>query len=290
MSGSSFYIACPFLWKPFFWKPLFWKPLLLSLALILASPQAAAIKILSFAILQEAPHDSELFTQGLLLEGDMLVESAGGYSESQIRRYHATTGAITEETELPAHVFAEGIAQVDERLYLLTWQEGTAFVLDADTLAIRDSIKYQGEGWGLAYDGKRLIMSDGSDKLTLRDPHDFSQIATLPVTGGGQIWRKLNELEYAKGFIWANIWLDTRILAIDPEYGTVAGILDLAELVKLNNTRPGHSVLNGIAYDPKRKAFWVTGKLWPRRYLIEIIWPETSSASSQQPSSGNSAN
>lgn len=269
-------------------RSFFYIRLLVCIALTVVTPQAAAVKILDYEVLQQAPHDPKLFTQGLLIEGDMLLESAGGYGQSLVRRYHAATGATDEEVRLPAHVFAEGIALTDERLYLLTWREGIAFVLDVKTLAIRDSIKYTGEGWGLTYDGKRLIMSNGSDKLIMRDAKDFSVIGTLPVTGGGKAWHKLNELEYAAGFIWANLWQDNRILAIDPQYGTVAGILDLTELVKLNSSRPGHSVLNGIAYDPNRDAFWVTGKLWPRRYLLKVIWPESPRAQSEQASSGNS--
>lgn len=256
-------------------------PAMNSLAQVLA---AQAPKTLEYRIVEDKPHDPGLFTQGLLLQGDLLVESSGGYGQSLIRRYRADTGALVNQKELPAQVFAEGLAQVNEQLYLLTWREELCFVVNADSLELEGKHRFDGEGWGLAYDGSRLIMSDGSSKLRLHDPNTFSVVDTLTVTGAGQPWHKLNELEYARGMIWANVWQDNRILAIHPQSGTVLGILDLTELAKINSTRPGHSVLNGIAYDPVRQAFWVTGKLWPRRYLLEIIWPK---ASNETATSGN---
>lgn len=229
---------------------------------------------LRYRVLQEKSHNTRLFTQGLLVQGELLVESSGGYGQSLVRRYRADSGKIINQTRLPRQVFAEGIAQVGNQLYLLTWREGVSFVLDAETLAIKGSHGFTGEGWGLTYDDEHLLMSDGSYRLTRRNPVDFSSVGTLAVTSGTHKWEKLNELEYAENLIWANVWLDTRILAIDPETGQVMGILDLSELAAQNVQRPHHDVLNGIAYDPTQDAFWITGKNWPRRYLLDIIWPD----------------
>ena len=238
---------------------------------------------LTYTILRQLPHDPQLFTQGLITQRlspqelptqeTLLVESAGGYGRSSVRRYNPATGALLSQARFPANVFAEGIAQVDDQLLVLTWREGVTFRLDAESLKLVAIHKFDGEGWGLTFDGRELIMSDGSDSLTRRDPGDFSVLGRLRVRGSDQHWTNLNELEFADGYIWANIWQDHRIIAIDPGTGVVKGVLDLSRLVELNSTRPGHSVLNGIAWDSERDAFWITGKLWPRLYLIKVEWP-----------------
>ena len=253
------------------------EPLLVSGLIMGVCSQALAAEaphILTYDILQEQTHDPRLFTQGLITQGELLVETSGGYGQSVIRRYRVDTGAILNQARFPANVFAEGATQVNDQLYVLTWREGVSYRLDATTLELREKYTFEGEGWGLTYDGQHLIMSDGSDRLTWRNPDNFAALDTMSVTGDGKHWHKLNELEYAEGYIWANIWQDSRILAIDPQSGAVKGILDLGELVKLNSRQPQHSVLNGIAYDSQLKAFWITGKLWPRRYLIKINWPQ----------------
>jgi glutamine cyclotransferase len=236
---------------------------------------AAAPQELTYSILREVTHDPHLFTQGLILQENHLVESSGGYGQSIIRRYKPGNGAILNQARFPAKVFAEGIAQVRDQLFVLTWREGTSFRLDAESLELRETYTFHGEGWGLTFDGRELIMSDGSDRLIRRDPDNFSILGSLRVQSGEKRWSNLNELEYAGGYIWANIWLDNRIIAIDPRTGAVKGILDLSPLVALNSTQPRHSVLNGIAYDPALDAFWITGKLWPRLYLIKVKWPSS---------------
>lgn len=233
-----------------------------------------APRTLSYQVLREAAHDPILFTQGLLVQGDYLVESSGGYGKSLLRRYHATTGVIARQTKLPNQVFAEGLAQTGDHLFLLTWRKGTAYQLSADDFSVIARHPYQGEGWGLTYDGRHLVMSNGSDTLVWRDPHDFTPVREARVTGGGRAWHNLNELEYAQGLLWANVWQEDIVLAINPRNGSVLGVLDLSALVEANSTRPHHSVLNGIAYDKTLGAFWITGKLWPRRYLIKVQWPE----------------
>jgi glutamine cyclotransferase len=230
---------------------------------------------LDYKVLQQAPHDARMFTQGLVLDGDFLVETGGGYGQSSIRRYYKTSGEVVAAARFPAKVFAEGLALTDRSLFALTWQEGICYELEPQTLALKQSYAYDGEGWGLTYDGKHLIMSDGSDRLTFRRTSDFGAVRQVTVTDGDNVWSNLNELEFAEGWVWANVWQDSRILAVAPQTGAVQGILDLSDLVKQNSQRPGHSVLNGIAYDEEHQAYWVTGKLWPNRYLIEIIWPAT---------------
>lgn len=247
------------------------------LSLFCAVAQAAP-RELSYEVLREEAHDPALFTQGLILEGDWLVESSGGYGKSLIRRYHVETGEVAKQVQLPQRVFAEGVVQVDNHLFLLTWRKGIGYELTADDLELVKRHDYDGEGWGLTYDGRYLVMSDGSDRLTWRQPDDFSKVRNLHVTGGGRSWNRLNELEYAQGLIWANVWQENVILAINPRNAQVEGILDLSALVEANSTRPSHSVLNGIAYDKTQAAFWITGKLWPRRYLLKINWPSSTSA------------
>jgi glutamine cyclotransferase len=245
---------------------------------------------LTYTLLEEAEHDPRLFTQGLILLGGDLIETSGGYGESLVRRYDADTGTIHAEQKLAPELFAEGIARAAEHLWVLTWREQVALKLDGESLAVLEQKKYRGEGWGLTSDGKQLIMSDGSNKLTLRQPGSFDKTGAItvhsPIEGRGKrrSWHNLNELEYAHGLVWANVWQDSRILAIDPAEGSVRGILDLQPLVARNNYRPGHSVLNGIAYDADQDAFWVTGKLWPKRYRIRVHWPqETRGGTVQSP-------
>ncbi len=273
-------------------------PMLLTTMIVaLLSPQALAQAPvnLSYEVLEVQAHNSKMFTQGLLTQKKLtqthdalpqsaiLVETAGGYGHSRIQRYRADTGTLINEARFPNNVFAEGVAQVGSRLHVLTWREGISYVLDATTLKLQERHSFEGEGWGLTFDGQHLIMSDGSDTLTWRKPQDFSVISRLRVSSDGQPWANLNELEYARGMVWANVWQDNRVLAIDPETGRVRGVLDLAELVKENSTRPGHSVLNGIAYDETRDAFWVTGKLWPRRYLLKIDLPPNDATGLDEP-------
>lgn len=228
----------------------------------------AAPATIPYRILLEAPHDSRLFTQGLIVDGNSLVESSGRYGHSRIRQYHVESNRIEKELVLPKHIFAEGLTRFNDKYFVLSWRRGQLFELSTDTLAIERTLSYSGEGWGLTHNGTNLIMSDGSHKLFFRRPQDFSLQRTITVTSEGKSWRKLNELEYAEGWIWANVWQDSRILKIDPNTGQVKGFLDFAPLVKRYGST--HKTLNGIAYDPQRKAFWITGKLWPKRFLVSF--------------------
>lgn len=229
-----------------------------------------AEQALSYNIVTQAKHNSASFTQGLTLDGDWLIESSGLRGKSFISIYHADSGAPKARWALPHQQFAEGLTLLNQKIYLLTWTSGVMHILDAASLKTVATKQFEGEGWGLTHDGTQFIMSDGSDKLTLRNTSDFAVTKKIQVGNGRQYYKFLNELEYANGSVWANVWQSNKILRINPGNGSVTGVLDLTELVERNNKIPGHTVLNGIAYDQKNDAFWVTGKQWPNRYLIKI--------------------
>jgi glutamine cyclotransferase len=243
-------------------------------------PTAAyAAKPIPFEVLTERTHKPTLFTQGLLVDGDHFYESSGLYNQSLLVTYPIAEPAsawakisapFTKKQTIPARYFAEGLALLGDKLYLLTWQEQTLLIYDKTTLNYLESISYKGEGWGLTTDGKQLIRSDGSDTLYFHNATDFAVTKMLKVTDAGVAVSQLNELEFADGFLWANIWYKDRILKIDPATGHVVGEMNLAALkqnLKLNNSE---QVLNGIAWDEKQKAFWITGKNWPKMFLIRI--------------------
>lgn len=234
---------------------------------------------LGYQVLQTRPHNTGTFTQGLLLQGETLVETSGLYGQSYIIRYDQTTGVQRQFKRFPARYFAEGVADYNGHLYVLTWKAGILMQLDEESLAIVGTHQYEGEGWGLTHDSRNFIVSNGSDILQFRELENFKAVRELRVVDPNRTWKHLNELEFADNLIWANVWQSPHILAIDPDDGRVRGVLDLSRLVEANNIRPGDSVLNGIAYNPARGTFWVTGKLWPNRYEIRIKWPETSKPS-----------
>lgn len=228
---------------------------------------------LAFKILQAKEHAPKAFTQGWAIDNAHFYESSGLYGKSYVVRYNRDN-LIAQKYTLPKHLFAEGLTLFNEELYLLSWQKGIALVFDPETLQLKRSHNYHGEGWGLTHNGIYLIMSNGSNQLHLRDAKTFKIKHTLTVQGGSYNWQRLNELEFAKGLIWANIWQTPFIAAIDPNTGTVMGTVNLDKLVKANTQQPKHQSLNGIAYDAKYDAFWVTGKHWPKRYLIKIQIPK----------------
>ncbi len=234
---------------------------------------------LTYEIIAERTHKPILFTQGLLVEGDHFYETSGLYNQSLLVTYPIAeptstwakiSAPFTKKQTIPNQYFAEGLALLNNKLYVLTWMEKTLLVYDKATLNYEKSMSYAGEGWGLTTDGKALIRSDGSSRIYYHQPTDFSITKTLTVTNGDREMSQLNELEYVDGVLWANIWHDDRILKIDPHTGMVLAQLNLAALkaqVKLDNSE---QVLNGIAWDPTRKAFWITGKQWPKMFLIKI--------------------
>lgn len=227
---------------------------------------------LSLRVLASYPHDRTAFTQGLLVHEGALYESTGRYGRSGIRRVEPETGKVLVERSLPAHLFGEGLALAADRLVQITWQEGVALLWDPSTLERIGELSYRGEGWGLTYDGERLVMSDGSDWLVFRDPRSLAELDRVQVTLDGSPLPRLNELEWVDGEVWANVWGASSVVRIDPASGAVTGVADLSELAARlpPEESQGIDVLNGIAWWPEREAFLVTGKLWPRTFLVRF--------------------
>jgi glutamine cyclotransferase len=230
-----------------------------------AGPQSYGFKVVA-----AYPHDASAFTQGLVVENGQLYEGTGQYGASSIRRVDVKTGRIEKQRAINAMYFGEGITILGGKLYQLTWTSGLAFVYDAATFNVQQTLRYPTEGWGLTHDGRQLIMSDGSATLRFLDPATFETVREITVRDGDRPIDRLNELEYVDGEIWSNVWYDDRIARISPADGTVQGWVDLASLYP-RSARGNDSVLNGIAYDKEAKRLFVTGKNWPQLYEIEIV-------------------
>lgn len=218
-------------------------------------------------ILGSVPHDPESYTQGLVWSEGMLYESAGHYGQSSLRQVDPKTGKVLRSVKVPPQYFAEGLARVGNRLIQLTWNEGTALLWDLATFERRGDLPYSGEGWGLCTDGQRLIMSDGSDRLSFRDPATFATTGSVNVVLDGRPAMRLNELECVDGAVYANVWQSDEILRIDPATGRVTAVIDASGL--LTPQEAGRAeVLNGIAYKPETKTFLLTGKYWPKMFEV----------------------
>lgn len=238
------------------------------------SAEAGAVQRLKVKVLSIRPHDPAAYTQGLVLHGGSLYESTGLYGASSLREVNPQTGEVKRRVDLPQGSFAEGLALVGDRLIQLTWQEGVAFVWGLGGFDRTGEHRYQGEGWGLCYDGKRLVMSNGSDRLTFRDPMTFAPVTPVDgvrVSVGGRPINWLNELECVDGTVYANVWQTDEILRIDPATGKVTAVIDASGLLTSAERQGGAEVLNGIAYDPQKKTFLVTGKLWPKLFEVAFV-------------------
>ena len=229
-----------------------------------------AARRLNWEVVRSGPHDSQAFIQGLVWHEGGFFESTGRHGQSTLRRVEWPSGRVLRRVDLPADVFGEGLARVGNRLIQLTWQSGRAFVYDLGTLRLLREFRYEGEGWGLAYDGASLIQSDGTNVLTYRDPESFTLKRRLAVTWNGQPLQNLNELEFIEGAVWANVWYTDFIVQISPESGQVTSYLDLTGLRGPDSGRHPDAVLNGIAYDPTTRRLFVTGKLWPAIFEIRV--------------------
>jgi glutamine cyclotransferase len=220
-----------------------------------------------YQVIRSYPHDRQAFTQGLAYEGGFFYEGTGLNGQSSLRKVDLVSGRILKEVRLAPSHFGEGITIFGDRIVQLTWKSRIGFVYDKNSFNLVRTFAYPGEGWGITYDGKRLIMSDGTSVLHFLDPKDFREVATLgvhdqrgPVTG-------LNELEYIQGAIYANVWPTERIAVIDPRNGRVKAWIDLKGLLDKTDVQ-GVDVLNGIAYDRQGDRLFVTGKLWPKVFVI----------------------
>lgn len=255
-------------------RPRAWAPGWLVLTLALAPGAIAAAgdapPTFGYRVIERFPHDPEAFTQGLAWADGRLYESTGRRGRSSLREVDLATGRVLRSASLPAWQFGEGLAAAGDRLIQLTWHAGEALVRDRASLRKVATFRYAGEGWGLAWDGKRLVMGDGSATLVFRDPESFAELGRLNVTAAGSPLAALNELEVIDGEIWANVWGSERIARIDPESGRVNSWVDLTGLRPQPAPGQAIDVLNGIAWDAEGKRLFVTGKLWPWLYRIEV--------------------
>lgn len=226
-----------------------------------------------YRIVNTFPHDPEAFTQGLEFHGGHLYEGTGLKGKSSLRRVELRTGRVLQIHRLPSEYFGEGITILGDKLYQLTWQNGVCFVYDRRTFRQITQFRYNGEGWGLTNDGKSLIMSDGTETITFRDPDTFAAVRTITVRAQGKPVKNLNELEYIEGEIWANIWYSDVIARIDPSTGIVKAWVDMEGLPVKD--RDIEAVMNGIAYDRENKRVFVTGKNWGKLFEIELVPPRT---------------
>ena len=228
------------------------------------------LPVYSYRVVRTYPHDSKAFTQGLQYVDGFLYEGTGLTGSSSIRRVKLETGEVVQRRDLARAYFGEGITVWKTDLIQLTWQSQVAFVYDSKTFAPRRTFKYKGEGWGLTHDGTNLIMSDGTDELRVLDPATVAERRRIKVTAVGTPLGNLNELEYMKGEILANVWTTDSVARISPATGRVTGYIDLAGLLTAAE-KASVDVLNGIAYDEKNDRLFVTGKLWPKLFEIKII-------------------
>lgn len=224
----------------------------------------------SITVLAKFPHDPAAFTQGLLYADGLFYESAGLYGQSTLRKVDPETGAVLLEKRLDAQYFAEGLALLEGKLYQLTWKENTGFIYDPQDFRQLGTFSYPTEGWGLTTDGSSLILSDGSATLYFLDPQTLQTTRALQVNLDGAPLDRLNELEYIRGEIYANIWYKDLIARIDPTSGEVVGVIDCGSLRDGEGAPGPNDVLNGIAYDARGDRLYLTGKNWPWIYEVSL--------------------
>jgi glutamine cyclotransferase len=245
----------------------------LGAALLGAGAAQAAIPLYGFVVKNTYPHDPAAFTQGLFFRDGQLYESTGQKGQSTLRRVELKTGKVQQKKALADDYFGEGSTAVGENIVTLTWQSNVGFVYDAKTFALKSRFNYKGEGWGLASDAQHVYMSDGSNEIRVLDPKTLEEQRRIPVSAEGKPVGQLNELEVVDGEIYANVWGYDVIARIDPASGKVVGWINLENLLPpaQRGTASADAVLNGIAYDGKHKKLYVTGKLWPKLFEIELV-------------------
>ena len=231
--------------------------------------QAGGAPLIEYRIADAYPHDAEAFTQGLVFDRGALYESTGLRGRSSLRKVELASGRVVRKRPLSDRLFGEGLALVGNELYQLTWTAGRAFVLRLKDFSLVREYRYAGKGWGLAYDGAKLVMSDGSATLQFRDPFTFRIEREVEVREGARAIEALNELEIVEGAVYANIWRSDRAARIDPASGAVTGWLDLSPIAAHERSAGNAGVVNGIAWDGRR--LFVTGKLWRAVYGLELL-------------------
>lgn len=232
---------------------------------------AAAFADEGYRVIHTWSHDPNAFTQGLIFENGHLYESTGLYGHSSVREVDLQSGQVIREHDLPSQYFGEGLTNWGNTLVQLTWKSHTGFVWDRDTFRLLRTFNYSGEGWGLTQDGHDLILSDGSSALRYLDPSTFATVRTLHVTDHGKPVEQINELEWVQGQIFANVWMSNKIARISPKDGHVLAWIDLAGIIPDVELRNNNAVLNGIAWDGQAHRLFVTGKLWPKLFEIQIM-------------------
>ena len=248
--------------------------LLLSVLALAALPARAATPVYGYTVVKTYPHDPEAFTEGLFYLGGFLYESTGLEGKSWIRKVRLADGKVLQQRPISAKYFGEGIVAWKGKLVELTWRSQIGFTYDLTTFKPRSQFHYVGEGWALTHDGARLIMSDGTPQLRFLNPDTLAETGRLDVTINGRPLANINELEWVKGEVLANVWQTNVIVRIDPKTGKVTGVIDLSALAMAEAAK-GHGidVLNGIAYDADHDRLFVTGKLWPDLYEIRLTGP-----------------
>jgi glutamine cyclotransferase len=240
-----------------------------ALACSFASP--AAIPTYDVEVVHTYPHDTAAFTEGLFYLKGYLYESTGLEQHSTIRKVRLETGEVVQKIDIPSQYFGEGIVEWRGRLISLTWKSHIGFVFDLATLKLQREFHYDGEGWALTRNDKELIMSDGTPELRLLDPTTLKETGKIEVTLDGKPLHNVNELEWVKGEIYANVWQTNWIVRIDPASGHVVGAINLAGLLKSGDIVEGQTdVLNGIAYDAQHDRLFITGKNWPKLFEIRL--------------------
>ncbi|HQY93088.1 glutaminyl-peptide cyclotransferase [Caldilinea sp.] len=245
----------------------------------LAAPAANGMQpaLYDYTVVNTFPHDPTAFTQGLVYLDGILYEGTGLYGRSSLRKVELATGQVLQQHDLNEIYFGEGIALLGDQIYQLTWKNGVGFIYDRETFEEKGQFSYATEGWGLTHDGQQLIMSDGTPVIYFLDPATLQETRRITVTAEGQPLAQLNELEYIDGKILANVWQTDLMVRIDPATGIVDGVYDFTGLLAqgqsaANSTPPAAppDVLNGIAYDPASGHLFVTGKLWPTLFEVEM--------------------
>ena len=243
-------------------------------AAILVPAATLAFAADGYRVVHTYPHDPQAYTQGLVYEDGYLYESTGLNGRSSLRMVDLETGRVLQRADVPEKYFAEGLTDWGSTLIQLTWQSHVAFVYDRFSFRQLRSFNYSGEGWGLTEDGKNLILSDGTSTLRFFDPATFHEVRHIVVKDHGAQVTQLNELEFVRGEIYANVWHTDRIARISPVSGNVLGWIDLTGLLAPGQVSDPEAVLNGIAYDAAHDRLFVTGKLWPSLFEIKIV-PES---------------
>ncbi|UPG90977.1 glutaminyl-peptide cyclotransferase [Luteibacter aegosomaticola] len=244
---------------------------LLAAAAVLPACAREATPVRGYTVVHRYPHDPKAFTEGLFYEDGFLYESTGEYDGAGVRKVELDTGKVVQQRDVPQGYFGEGIVFAGPYLLQLTWRQGVGFLYDRSSFELKGTLRYSGEGWALTRDATHLYMSDGTPVIRVLDPDTFKQTGSITVTDDGVPVQMVNELEWVKGAIYANVWQTSRIARIDPKTGKVIDWIELAPLVKEQHVgNDPDAVLNGIAYDAKHDRLFITGKRWSNLYEIKI--------------------